>query len=213
MAFVSLKRSLVGLATITVILAGHNSPVQARDLFTSLFGGFGRPSAQPAIALPFAAESGDTETPPSPNTPPVRVSGGSTTAFCVRTCDGRYFPLSASSGQSRAATCKSFCPASETRVFIGSTIDNASASDTGKSYSAMPNAFRYRSELVNGCTCNGKDSGGLAHIQTENDPTLRKGDLVAGAGGSLQASRVSANYSPARSVRANFQRLPVVAAE
>ena len=81
--------------------------------------------------------------------------------------------------QSRAASCNSFCPASETKVFSGSSIDNATAED-GKAYSELPNAFRYRNELVSGCTCNGKDQIGLAPVKIENDPTLRKGDIVAG---------------------------------
>ena len=62
------------------------------------------------------------------------------------------------------------------------SIDNASASD-GKPYSALQNAFRYRKELVVGCTCNGKDVIGLASIKPENDKTLRQGDLVASAHG------------------------------
>ena len=220
MACFSLKRTVTTSATIAaiMILAG-GPPAEARDFFTSFFSGFGRPAAQPAAALPFASEPVDIGMPSAATPAPARISSGVATAFCVRTCDGRYFPLPAPSGQSRAATCKSFCPASETKVFVGGTIDNASASDSGKSYSSMPNAFRYRTELVNGCTCNGKDSGGLAHIKAEDDPTLRKGDLVAGPGGSLVASRsaelrsVSAGYSPGRSVRAILERLPVVAAE
>jgi hypothetical protein len=78
----------------------------------------------------------------------------------VRTCDGRYFPVVASDGQTKAEACKSFCPAAETKIYHGGSIDNA-ASDAGRSYSDLPNAFRYRKELVAGCTCNGKDPAGL----------------------------------------------------
>ena len=85
-----------------------------------------------------------------------RLFGGGSQAYCVRTCDGRYFPIAASDSQSRAASCSSFCPASETKVVYGSNIDNA-ATENGKPYSELPNAFRYRNELVAGCTCNGKD--------------------------------------------------------
>ena len=81
-------------------------------------------------------------------------------AFCVRTCDGRYFPLAASDNASRAASCNNFCPASDTKVVYGSNIDSA-ATDNGKPYSELPNAFRYRTEIVAGCTCNGKDPTGL----------------------------------------------------
>jgi len=188
---------------------------QARDFFSSFFGslmGGGRAPA-PSIQLPFAAP-GDPAAQPAP-----QRTGRGGTAYCVRTCDGRYFPLAASGGQSRAETCRSFCPAAETRVVYGSSIDHA-ATEGGKPYSELPNAFRYRDELVAGCTCNGKDPGGLARVGIENDPTIRKGDLVAGAGGLVVANTSSGrrhgavNYSPAsKAVRARFERLPVVAAE
>ena len=125
----------------------------------------------------------------------------------MRTCDGRYFPIAASDNQSRAASCNSFCPASETKVVYGSNIDNA-ATETGKPYSELPNAFRYRNEIVAGCTCNGKDQVGLAPVKIENDPTLRKGDIVAGADGLMVAGRgadrrgASLNFSPASQAHA-----------
>jgi hypothetical protein len=140
-------------------------------------------------------------------------------AYCVRTCDGRYFPISGSDRQSRAASCNSFCPASDTKIVYGSTIDNA-ATETGKPYSELPNAFRYRNEIVAGCTCNGKDQIGLAPVKIENDPTLRKGDIVAGSSGLVVAGRgadrrgASLSLSPAsEAVRARYQRVPVVASE
>ena len=93
-------------------------------------------------------------------------------------------------------------------------------SDNGKSYSELPNAFRYRNEIVSGCTCNGKDQVGLAPVKIEDDPTLRKGDIVAGANGLLVAGRnadrrgAEMNFSPASErVRAKYERLPVVAKE
>jgi hypothetical protein len=145
-----------------------------------------------------------------------RYAGGGQ-AYCVRTCDGRYFPLTASDNASRAASCNSFCPASETKVFHGSSIDDATT-DHGKSYSELPNAFRYRTELVGGCTCSGKDQVGLAPVKIEDDPTLRKGDIVAGENGLLVAGRRSdkrgaeLKFSPASErVRAKYGRVPVVA--
>jgi hypothetical protein len=135
-------------------------------------------------------------------------------AYCVRTCDGRYFPVAVREGQSSAEMCKSFCPASETKIYRGSSIDEAST-DSGKSYSDMPNAFRYRNELVSGCTCNGKDAFGLAPMKVEDDPTLRKGDMVAGSNGLVVVGRnrrsAELNFTPAPpSMRA---KLPVVAAQ
>ncbi|HEY3793551.1 MAG TPA: DUF2865 domain-containing protein [Bradyrhizobium sp.] len=181
----------------------------AEDFLSALFGAFGaRPPALRSMPLPFGA-------PPAESSP--RATGGAQ-AYCVRTCDGRYFPISASDGQSRAASCNSFCPASETRIVYGSNIDNA-ATETGTPYSELPNAFRYRSELVAGCTCNGKDQIGLAPVKIENDPTLRKGDIVAGANGLMVAGRAdkrgaALNFSPVSSrIGARYQRVPLVAAD
>jgi hypothetical protein len=214
-------RRLAFLAVVGVLAAAPTA--QARDFFSSLFGAFSdNPSLapsrpEPSAPLPFASE-GDLFGRPAEQTRP-RVSYGGGQAYCVRTCDGRYFPITAGDGQSRAASCNSFCPASETKVVYGSSIDQA-ATENGKSYSELPNAFRYRTELVAGCTCNGKDQIGLAPVRIEDDPTLRKGDIVAGANGLVVASHASdrrgasLNFSPASaSVRAKYQRVPVVAAE
>jgi Protein of unknown function (DUF2865) len=190
----------------------------AEDFLSALFGAFGahRPAA-PAIPLPFASE-GDPSAPQQTDARP-RVYGGGGMAYCVRTCDGRYFPLAVSDNQSRAASCNSFCPASETKVVYGGNIDNA-ATETGKPYSELPNAFRYRNEIVAGCTCNGKDQIGLAPVKIENDPTLRKGDIVAGTGGLTVASRgadkrgAALNFSPlSQQARLRNQHAPVVASD
>src|ERR1700738_4508969 len=210
----SARRMVWGAVTLSV--ASALAPAaQAQDFFSTLFGGFGGGrSRQPYISLPFANDGG-------PVAQPVERPryGGGGQAFCVRTCDGRYFPITASDNASRAASCNSFCPASETKVVYGSNIDGA-ATETGKPYSELPNAFRYRTEIVAGCTCNGKDQIGLAQVKIENDPTLRKGDIVAGSGGLMVASRgvdkrgASLTFSPASDrVRARYQRVPVVAAE
>ena len=138
--------------------------------------------------------------------------------YCVRTCDGRYFPIAASDNASRAASCNSFCPASETRLVFGGNIDSA-ATENGKPYSELPNAFRYRNEMVAGCTCNGKDQIGLAPVKIEDDPTLRKGDIVAAENGLQVVGRsdkrgASLNFSPASDkIRARYERVPVVAQE
>jgi hypothetical protein len=206
-------------AVALVVAAGglaFTPAAEARDLFTTLFGGLMRaPSPPPSIPLPFATELGDGAAQPAQ----PRVARGGGAAYCVRTCDGRYFPLTATGDQTRAEACKGFCPASETRVVYGGSIDSA-ATETGKPYSELPNAFKYRTELVAGCTCNGKDPGGLAKINVENDRTLRKGDLVAGANGLVVANKsadrrgAAANFTPAsRSARAQLDRVPVVAAE
>ena len=208
------KRAAWGTAAL-VSVSVLAPAAQAQDFFSQLFGGFARPRHQPYIQMPFGNDDGQVYAPRGDGR--VRYGGDGGRAFCVRTCDGRYFPVTASDNASRAASCNSFCPASETKVFYGSSIDDATA-ENGKSYSELPNAFRYRNELVGGCTCNGRDQFGLAPVKIENDPTLRKGDIVAGENGLLVAGRsadkrgAELNFSPASDkVRARYGRVPVVA--
>ena len=207
-------------AAATLVAVALTPAAQAEDFLSALFGAFGggRPQA-PATPLPYASEgnNGASEN-DLQRSRPLYSSGGSQ-AFCVRSCDGRYFPIAATGNQSKAASCNSFCPASETKVVYGSNIDNA-VTEGGKPYSELPNAFRYRNELVAGCTCNGKDPTGLASVRIEDDPTLRKGDIVAGSGGLMVAGRgadrrgASLNLSPApEALRSHYRRAPVVAAE
>jgi hypothetical protein len=217
------SEKLAAGATAALMCALVLAPAaQAQDFFSQLFGGVARPRHQPYISMPFANDDGQVYAPRGEGR--SRYSGGGGgggggQAYCVRTCDGRYFPVTASDNASRAASCNKLCPASETKLFYGSSIDNAAA-DNGKSYSELPNAFRYRNELVGGCTCNGKDQIGLAPVKIEDDPTLRKGDIVAGENGLLVAGRsadkrgAELNFSPAsEKVTAKFGRVPVVARE
>lgn len=96
--------------------------------------------------------------------------------FCVRSCDGKYFPLKRSVA-SPARLCEAFCPASATEVFFGSSIDSAHSED-GKRYVDSANAFAYRNSLRADCTCNGRSPAGLAAIDLALDDTLRPGDVV-----------------------------------
>jgi Protein of unknown function (DUF2865) len=212
------RQIALGAAVLLAASALAPADAHAEDFLSALFGAFGggRPHA-PAMPLPFASE-GDSFGSQGEIRSRLGYTGGGQ-AYCVRTCDGRYFPLAVSDNQTRAASCNNFCPASETKVVYGSSIDSA-ATETGKPYSELPNAFRYRTELVAGCTCNGTDQTGLAPVKIENDPTLRRGDIVAGAGGLMVTERgpdkrgASLNFSPASErVRARYQRAPVVASE
>jgi hypothetical protein len=122
---------------------------------------------------------------PAQPLPPIQADGvvnGGMYAHCVRMCDGRYFPILAHSGMPPAQLCQSFCPASATRVFFGSSIDSAMAAN-GERYSETQNAYAYRKQLSAGCTCNGRDPTGLAPVDISLDTTLRPGDVVATATG------------------------------
>lgn len=213
-ALSTLTRTLVAAATFSVGLGSEVPRADARDFFSSFFEALsGRTPARSSQSLGFSGPA-DAQSPPQAAQPGY---GGRSTAYCVRTCDGRYFPLSASNEQSRAATCSSLCPASDTKVFYGSSIDHA-RSETGKSYSSLPNAFKYREQLVGGCTCNGKDPVGLASISIDQDKTIQRGDIVAGENGLIVATRPDrkrggvASYTPApRSIRERFERAHAMA--
>jgi hypothetical protein len=93
--------------------------------------------------------------------------------------------------------CQSFCPAARTRVYSGSTIDAAVASN-GERYADSPNAFAYRKALKADCTCNGRDPAGLAPVDLSQDPSLRSGDVVATADGLVAYTgvRLGAEQAP-----------------
>lgn len=102
--------------------------------------------------------------------------------FCVRTCDGRYFPMQRLAGTAPAETCRALCPAAKTIVFSGSRIEGAVAPN-GMRYADIDRAFVYRKKAVPNCSCKGEEDLGLARIDAAADPTLRPGDIVAtGAG-------------------------------
>jgi hypothetical protein len=131
---------------------------------------------------------------------------GPVVAYCVRLCDGRYFPLPRNAGAPHSSPdkiCSAMCPASPTKVYSGSQIDQASASN-GTRYSNIKNAFVYRERLVPDCTCNGKDGMGTAAIDIHSDPTLRSGDIVVTKDGpmvfkgSKQLPHRTSDFTPAK---------------
>jgi Protein of unknown function (DUF2865) len=141
----------------------------AEGLLDFFFGGGQRQQQTPP--------SGDASNanPQSPPSRPVVVSAGP--AFCVRSCDGKYFPLMRGAA-SPAQICQAFCPATPTKVFFGSSIDGATTT-TGERYADSENAFAYRKALRADCTCNGHSPAGLARVDLSLDGSLRRGDTVA----------------------------------
>lgn len=131
----------------------------------------------------------------------IRDVSGPFVAYCVRLCDGYFFPLSRSFAISPAEQCRSFCPAARTKIFGGNSISHAASADGGR-YANLNTALLYRTRLVDNCTCNGRDAFGLARMDVSNDPTLRSGDIVAINGGfaaytgSKSAGRQNAGFTP-----------------
>ena len=169
------RNAMIGGIGLGLMTLGLSTPASAQGIFERIFGGIRHAvetSREPtnitsSFADPFANLG---------NRQP-RAEGGSK-AFCVRSCDGHFFPVPAHAGMSATESCNAFCPASKTRLYSGAAIDSAVASD-GSRYADLANAFVYRKQLVAGCTCNGRDAFGLARMDVKNDPTLRPGDVVA----------------------------------
>ena len=166
--------TLLSAALLTTMV----QPADA-NFFERLFGGFVR-RAQPPVERPLP-DMTPLQRSPAPSGGSdwrLRSEGGPRSAYCVRTCDGHYFPVQAQGNMNVAQMCQAFCPGSDTKVYAGGGIDYASAPD-GSHYRDLKNAFLYRKHLVANCTCNGKTPFGLAKVNINNDPTLARGDMVS----------------------------------
>ncbi|MBX9777466.1 MAG: DUF2865 domain-containing protein [Xanthobacteraceae bacterium] len=163
---------VIAAMTVTAVVL-PSPPASAQGLFDFLFRDQRRPGPPPnasAYADPsypgFERERGGGA--------PSGIAG----TFCVRLCDGRYFPIQRSGGANPAQLCNAFCPAAETRTFSGTGIDHAVASD-GTRYASLRTAFAYRERVVQNCTCNGRDPYGLVALNPAEDTSLRQDDIVA----------------------------------
>ena len=180
------------------------APAAAQGLFDSLFNGDrysarqgsyaprgGNAYAPPSSSWGWGQNRNDQDRPAAP-----QASTGRAVAYCVRLCDGRYFPMSRHANATPVQLCSAFCPAANTQVFNGSQIDQAYAGN-GARYASLDNAFVYRKKVVDGCTCNGRDSFGLARIDVASDPTLRPGDIVA-TGDNVKAALIATQAAKER---------------
>src|SRR5215470_12606880 len=105
---------------------------------------------------------------------------------CVRACDGFYFPISYSTVPNRftddARACQRLCPAAEAELYSfhnpGEDMQQA-VSVSGQPYTALPNAFRYRKEVVAGCSCRRPGQSWADALKNADDSsTLESGDIV-----------------------------------
>src|SRR5262245_34490899 len=88
-------------AALALCAVGLAHPASAEDFFSRRFGAIGgRPPGPSRIALPVGNDGSQPIEVPRP-----RVAYGGGQAWCVRTCDGRYFPITGSDAQSRTASC------------------------------------------------------------------------------------------------------------
>ena len=191
-----MRRRMMLVAAVVFVTPVALAPrlASAEGLFDFLFGGAAKQQQHeaPPQASFFADPFGLT---PQSAPPPARTTAvaGSGPAFCVRSCDGRYFPLWRGN-TTPVQMCQAFCPASPTKVFFGSTIEGAS-SGSGERYADTENAYAYRKALRADCTCNGRDPAGLAPVDLSLDTSLRSGDVIATASGLVAYSSARAGAS------------------
>ncbi|MBO0346110.1 DUF2865 domain-containing protein [Roseibium sp. CAU 1637] len=110
------------------------------------------------------------------------ASGKTYRTLCVRSCDGYFFPLSFKANRNQfeqdAARCGQICPAAETELYVyrnpgGAPEDMMSLA--GTPYENLENAWRYKSERVNSCSCRGQSSAGqrMAMLKTLDTSPLK----------------------------------------
>ena len=176
------RATLVIAATLVGAVALAPGSVSAEGLFDFLFGGV--QNQKPARQAPAQAnfDPFDVNQPAHSAPAPAPRVAGSGPAFCVRSCDGKYFPVTMRGNVSPVQTCQAFCPASPTKVFYGSNIDSATAGN-GERYADSDNAFAYRKALRADCTCNGREPVGLAPVDLALDSSLKAGDVIATSDG------------------------------
>jgi hypothetical protein len=185
---------LVAATALAGVVALTPRMACAEGLFDFFFGGAQKQQRQAPPQANFFADPFGLNQQPAPPPPRPVASNGSGPAFCVRSCDGRYFPLTARGGATPVQMCRAFCPASPTKVFFGSSIDGASSSN-GERYADSENAFAYRKALRADCTCNGRDPAGLAPVDLTLDTSLRPGDVIATSNGLVAYSGVKTGAS------------------
>ena len=116
---------------------------------------------------------------------PDSTPSGTYRTLCVRTCDGYYFPVSYSTVPSRfpddEQACKRMCPAAEVALYShrnpGEDVARA-VSSSGRAYSELPNAFRYRKSSDTACSCRAPGQSWADALRQGGDQTVERGDIV-----------------------------------
>jgi len=154
--------------------AGRPSGGGPGNFLTNLFGGGDANNANPATSLP----------PPSADLAPP---SGTYRTVCVRTCDGAYFPISFATVPGRFAdderACKAQCPATEANLYTyrnpGEDMNQA-VSVNGAPYTALPNAFHYRTEFNPTCSCRAPGQTWAEALKSIDDKAeaAQQGDII-----------------------------------
>jgi hypothetical protein len=212
----SVMRFLAALLTAALAL-GASPTAQAQNFFEQLFGAF---NSQPQRSVDYYGNPpGRQRGPAAPSSQERRAarSGGGEAqsghgeGYCVRLCDGYYFPLVRTGGETKQQACDYGCPGTTMAVYEGSAIETARAG--GERYASLPAAFSFRDKTTKNCSCNFLQSAAFSTSALGKDPTLRSGDIVFANSGAFvyQGSKLApvrvANLS--RGVRDHVRALLV----
>ncbi|MGP9819285.1 DUF2865 domain-containing protein, partial [Salinarimonas sp. NSM] len=160
---------------------------------------FGRPDTPAATELarraPVVAPARLSIEPPSRAAAPAPAPVPSRFSFCVRTCDGYFFPLgdlrTARDLSLHAQACAAACPAAETALFAATgsrDIADARALAGGERYVDLPRAFAHRETRVAGCGCALPERSAAERLAA-GDRTLRPGDVIVTSEGARVVGR------------------------
>jgi len=152
-------KGLIGGTALLAALVAAATPSLAESFLRRLFGGFVG-ARMPEYRFNFGrmGPSGY-GTDGQPDSGGFEEDYGTYRTLCVRLCDGFYFPISDGVRRERfygdSHQCAQRCDG-EARLFYYSTAGGGAETAvdlTGRRYVDLPNAFRYRKALVDGCTC------------------------------------------------------------
>ena len=125
----------------------------------------------------------------------AQTARGGGQVICVRTCDGGYFPMNnLPEGRDGAdAMCQALCPGAQAVAYSMPSGDDAlrqAASVEGRrAYTALPNAFKFRTALTPDCSCKKEGQTWVqALAKAESMLDRHKGDVMVTA---AQAERLS----------------------
>lgn len=118
--------------------------------------------------------------------------------ICVRKCDGFFFPLAGASGSAGTdgELCRAQCPNAEVEVFVSPAYGDVKfgVSLSGTPYTALPNAFKYRTSYDPTCSCRKPgQSWSDALGDAERMIGGRRGDTIITEEKSLEMSRPKEN--------------------
>lgn len=176
----------------------------AQDFFQQLFGGGqdyryqdyryrARPSYAPErwsrhrwrAARP-ADRHGGGRTPSGQERAVFSESASGSRSYCVRECDGYFFPVgvysSASDTASHQRTCNKLCPGAKTTLYVmrsgSDKIEDAVAARGGTLYTRLISTLQRRGDTDKECSCHASGAAETPASAIYHDFTLRRGDAV-----------------------------------